>query len=197
MPGSWCVHYVPLILPCVPSYFILFAFKSMRRLQRGEGKKLKNGPNRAQCRGQFRKQAGWTNQQAGWTSTEIVSVLLTNASTHTWTKMSLINAKAHKANLMDIEPAEKVTHCASSLEITVINESELSGDELNAYMLDLSNKTLECLCWNTQSRFIHKNIDSHSFHPIPHSRLIHDLIHSRSQLDPRLYLLSQSFDLFQ
>jgi hypothetical protein len=42
----------------------------------------------------------------------------------------------HKANLMDIEPTEKVTQCASSFKITAINESELSRDELNAYMFD-------------------------------------------------------------
>jgi hypothetical protein len=54
----------------------------------------------------------------------------------------------HKANHMDIEPTEKVTHCASLLEITAINESKLSIDELNAYMLDLFNKTVGCLSNN-------------------------------------------------
>jgi hypothetical protein len=119
---------------------------------------------------QFRKHL---NQQARWTSKSqnivIVSVLLTNAPsiqtvlTHgaIATKMSFIKTKnstakgtksgktsTHKANLMDIEPAEKVTHHASSLEITAISESELSGDELNAYMLDSFNTTLGCLSNN-------------------------------------------------
>jgi hypothetical protein len=48
-----------------------------------------------------------------------------------------------QANLMDIEPAEKATNRAPSL-LAAINESELSGDELNAYMLDSFNKTLGC-----------------------------------------------------
>jgi hypothetical protein len=39
-------------------------------------------------------------------------------------------------------PAEKTTNHAPSELVTAINESELSGDELNAYMLDSFNKTL-------------------------------------------------------
>jgi hypothetical protein len=53
------------------------------------------------------------------------------------------HAPLHKANLMDIEPAEKATNHAPLL-ITAINESELSGDELSAYMLVSFNKTLGC-----------------------------------------------------
>jgi hypothetical protein len=49
----------------------------------------------------------------------------------------------YKANLMDIEPAEKATNRAPLL-VTAINKSKLSGDELNTYMLDLFNKTLGC-----------------------------------------------------
>jgi hypothetical protein len=46
--------------------------------------------------------------------------------------------RVHKANLMDIEPAEKATNRAPSL-VTAINESKLSRDELSAYMLDSFN----------------------------------------------------------
>jgi hypothetical protein len=48
----------------------------------------------------------------------------------------------HKANLMDIEPAEKATNRAPSEPVTAIKESKLSGDELSAYMLDSFSKTL-------------------------------------------------------
>jgi hypothetical protein len=42
--------------------------------------------------------------------------------------------------MMDIDPVEQVSTPAPS-EL-VINESELTGDELSAYMLDSFNKTL-------------------------------------------------------
>jgi hypothetical protein len=45
----------------------------------------------------------------------------------------------HEANLLVIEPA--TDHAPSGL-VTTINKSELTGDELSAYMLDLFNKTL-------------------------------------------------------
>jgi hypothetical protein len=81
-------------------------------------------------------------------------------STHTWGNcyQNVINkdkklpakgtrtgkTSTHGANLMDIKPTEKVTCLASLLEITAINESKLSRDELNAYMLESFNKTLGC-----------------------------------------------------
>jgi hypothetical protein len=60
----------------------------------------------------------------------------------------------HKANHMDIEPTEKVTHCASLLEITAINESELSRDELNAYMLDLLSEQQFCRSFGKKAKTV-------------------------------------------
>jgi hypothetical protein len=48
----------------------------------------------------------------------------------------------HEANLMVIEPAETATNHAPTGLVTAINEIELTGDELSAYMLDSFNKTL-------------------------------------------------------
>jgi hypothetical protein len=50
----------------------------------------------------------------------------------------------HKAHMMDVEPTEQANNCASSKIITAIDETKLSGDELNPYMLDSFNKTLGC-----------------------------------------------------
>jgi hypothetical protein len=48
----------------------------------------------------------------------------------------------HEANLLVVEPVETATDHAPSGLVTVINKSELTGDELSAYMLDSFNKTL-------------------------------------------------------
>jgi hypothetical protein len=48
----------------------------------------------------------------------------------------------HEANLLVVEPAETAIDHAPSGLVTAINESELTGDELSAYMLDSFNKTL-------------------------------------------------------
>jgi hypothetical protein len=62
---------------------------------------------------------------------------------------------------MDIEPAEKASNLAPSL-VTAINEHELSGDELNAYMLDSFNKTLGCLSNNLADLVKAKALDNHT-----------------------------------
>jgi hypothetical protein len=48
----------------------------------------------------------------------------------------------HEANLLVVEPVETATDHAPYGLVTVINKSELTGDELSAYMLDSFNKTL-------------------------------------------------------
>jgi hypothetical protein len=133
-------------------------------------KEMRNGSNHAQCRWQFKehmknKQVGQASKSGGPAKAKnvvIMSVLLTNAlsiqmeitcggiATRTLsinTRNSLqrvpkrVKPPTHEANLIDIEPAEKATNRDPSL-VTAINESELSKDELNAYMLDSFNKTL-------------------------------------------------------
>jgi hypothetical protein len=109
-------------------------------------KEQNNGSNRAQRRGQ----AGWSSQQVLWTckSQKISNhVSLTDKcpiypdSAHMWgdcyqNKDKKVLAKGtelgkssiHNANIMDIEPTEKVTHCASSKSqrLTKKNSPEMS-----------------------------------------------------------------------
>jgi hypothetical protein len=46
----------------------------------------------------------------------------------------------HEANLMDTQLEAKPFWHASLFNLEAINKSDLSGDELNSYMLDLFNK---------------------------------------------------------